>query len=110
MEIKTQAVHFELSEHLENFVQKKISKLELFHDGILSSEVTLRLVKPEAALNKQVSVKLNIKNGDCFAEKTCDTFEEAIDSVANALEKQLKIKKDATKKNSRKFWNVEDNN
>ena len=32
---------------------------------------------------------LIIKNGDCFAEKVNDTFEESIDECVEALEKQL---------------------
>jgi putative sigma-54 modulation protein len=110
MEIKIQAIHFDVSERLEAFIQKKISKLEQFHDGILVAEVNLRVVKPETAQNKQVSVRLQIKNNDCFAEKTSNTFEEAIDHVADALEKQLvKVKKGANKKTAHKIWNVINN-
>ncbi len=89
MEIRIQSIHFDASDRLEAFVQKKVSKLEQFYDQILSAEVTLRVVKPEASQNKQASILLKIKNGDCFAEKTNNTFEEAIDQAAVALEKQL---------------------
>ena len=94
MEIRIQAIHFVASKQLEAFVQKKVSKLELFFDGILSAEVALRVIKPESANNKQVHIRLMIKNNDCFAEKASDTFEGAIDDAVVALEKQLvKIKK-----------------
>jgi putative sigma-54 modulation protein len=89
MEIKIQAIHFDVSEHLEAFIQKKVSKLEQFYDGILTAEVNLRVVKPESAQNKQAGIRLKIKSNECFAEKTSDTFEEAIDHVVDALEKQL---------------------
>lgn len=89
MEIRIQSIHFDASDRLEAFVQKKVSKLEQFYDQILSAEVTLRVVKPEASQNKQASILLKIKNGDCFAEKTNNTFEEAIDQAVVALEKQL---------------------
>jgi putative sigma-54 modulation protein len=46
-------------------------------------------VKPEGPNNKEVSMKLNIRNGESFASKTADTFEEAIDLCMDALEKQL---------------------
>ncbi|MDR3194308.1 MAG: ribosome-associated translation inhibitor RaiA [Tannerella sp.] len=110
MEIKIQAIHFDVSERLEAFVQKKILKLEQFHDGILTAEVNLRVVKPETAQNKQASVRLKIKNNECFAEKISDTFEEAIDHVSDALEKQLvKLKKGVNKKTAHKFWNIINN-
>ena len=94
MEIRIQAIHFDAAERLETFIQKKVSKLEQFYDGILSAEVVLRVIKPDTAQNKQVRVKLMIKNNDCFAEKASDTFEKAIDEAVDALEKQLvKIKR-----------------
>lgn len=93
MEIRIQAIHFDASDRLEAFVEKKVSKLAQFYDQIISAEVTMKIIKPETAQNKQVSILLKIKNGDSFAEKTSDTFEEAIDQAAAALEKQLvKIK------------------
>ena len=94
MEIRIQAIHFVAAKQLEAFVQKKVSKLAQFYDGILSAEVVLRIIKPESANNKKASIRLNIKNNDCFAEKASDTFEGAIDDAVVALEKQLvKIKK-----------------
>jgi len=93
MEIRIQAIHFDASVQLEAFIQKKVSKLSKFYDDIISAEVTLKVIKPEAANNKQAGIRLNIKHGDCFAEKVNDTFEGAVDECVLALEKQLaKIK------------------
>ena len=93
MEIRIQAIHFDATEQLEAFIQKKVIKLEQYFDGILSVEVTLKVVKPETAKNKQAGILLNIKHGECFAEKINDTFEESVDECIEALEKQLlKIK------------------
>jgi putative sigma-54 modulation protein len=94
MEIRIQAIHFVAAERLEAFIQKKVAKLEQFYDGILSAEVVLRVIKPESTQNKQVRIRLMIKNNDCFAEKANDTFEKAVDDAVVALEKQLvKIKR-----------------
>jgi putative sigma-54 modulation protein len=96
MEIRIQAIHFDAAKQLEAFIQKKVSKLEQFHDGIIAAEVVLRIIKPESANNKQARIRLMIKNNDCFAEKASDTFEGAIDDAVVALEKQLvKSKKKA---------------
>jgi putative sigma-54 modulation protein len=89
MEIRIQSIHFDASQQLEAFVQKKVSKLEKYLDGILAAEVSLKLIKPEAAMNKEASIKLDVPNQDFFAGKTSDTFEEAIVEAINALEKQL---------------------
>ena len=89
MEIRIQAIHFDATAQLEAFIQKKVSKLEQYFDGILSAEVSLKVIKPETAQNKQVGIKLIVKNGECFAEKIADTFEAAVDEAVVALEKQL---------------------
>lgn len=89
MEIRVKAIHFEASDRLEAFIEKKVSKLEKFYDGIILAEVTLKVVKPESALNKNAAIRLSIKSGECFADKTSDTFEGAIDEAVSALEKQL---------------------
>ena len=52
MEIKINAVGFSASSQLEDFIQKKISKLDKYHDGIIGSEVTLKLEKDDNLENK----------------------------------------------------------
>ena len=47
------------------------------------------MVKPEAAENKEAGVKVMVPNGEFYANKVCDTFEEAVDLCLEALEKQL---------------------
>ena len=64
MEIRVQAIHFDASEQLHAFIQKKVSKLDQYFDGILKAEVTLKVVKPETANNKQAGVKLLVRNGE----------------------------------------------
>ena len=89
MELRIQSVNFEASEQLKSFAEKKVKKLVKFTDEIVQSELIMKIVKPDAPNNKEVSIKLNIKNGESFASKSADTFEEAIDLCIEALEKQL---------------------
>ena len=85
MNIRIQAIHFDATDQLEAFIQKKVAKLEQYFDGIISAEVSLKVVKPESAKNKEAAIRLIIKNGDCFAEKVNDTFEESIDECVEAF-------------------------
>ena len=79
MEIKINAVGFSASSQLEDFIQKKISKLDKYHDGIIGSEVTLKL--------------LNVKGQEVFAKKNAKKFEEAVDELYDVVKRQLvKIK------------------
>lgn len=89
MEVRIQSIHFDASEQLQAFIQKKAAKLEKYYDDIKKVEVSLKVVKPETSANKEAGVKVLVPNGECFASKICDTFEEAIDLCVEALEKQL---------------------
>ena len=89
MEIRIQAVHFDASEQLQAFIQKKVAKLEKFYDDIKKVEVSLKVVKPETAENKEAGVKVLVPNGELYSNNVCDTFEEAVDLSIEALEKQL---------------------
>ena len=93
MEIKINAVGFSASSQLEDFIQKKISKLDKYHDGIIGSEVTLKLEKDDNLENKVVEVLLNVKGQEVFAKKNAKKFEEAVDELYDAVKRQLvKIK------------------
>ena len=93
MEIKINAVVFSASSQLEDFIQKKISKLDKYHDGIIGSEVTLKLEKDDNLENKVVEVLLNVKGQEVFAKKNAKKFEEAVDELYDVVKRQLvKIK------------------
>ena len=89
MEVRIQSIHFDASEQLQVFIQKKVAKLEKYYDDIKKVEVSLKVVKPETAENKEAGVKVIVPNGDFYASKICDTFDEAIDLSVEAVEKQL---------------------
>lgn len=90
MEVKIKAIHFDISEKLVAFVNKKIEKLTRRFDAVGGVEVNLTLVKPETVKNKEAGIKLSIPGGShLFASKTADTFEEAVDLSLDALETQL---------------------
>ena len=87
--IQIQSLHFDASDKLKEFIQKKVSKLEKFSDEIISVDVILKVTKPEASNNKDASIKLIVKNDELYANKVAESFEEAVDLCAEALEKQL---------------------
>lgn len=89
MELTIQSVNFDATDQLKAFVEKKIKKLERFSDDIILAEVILKVVKPETAKNKDAAVKLKHRHSEAFANKTADTFEEAIDLCVVAIEKQI---------------------
>lgn len=93
METKIKAIHFDISDKHVNFINKKVDKLTRRFEAIDEVEVTLKVVKPETAMNKEAGVKITVPGNDLFASKTADTFEEAIDLCLAALEPQLEKNK-----------------
>lgn len=97
MDIKIQAIHFEATEKLQDFIQKKIGKLARFDSEIGKVEVSLKVVKPETAVNKEVALKMSLRGKDLFAQEICDTFEEGIDKSVDSLIRQLSKYKEKQK-------------
>lgn len=90
MEATIKAIHFDISEKLVSFINKKIDKLARRYESITDADVTLKVVKPETSMNKEAQVKMMVpQTPDLFASKTADTFEEAVDLCLRALEPQL---------------------
>ena len=89
MKVNIHSVRFTSDKKLINFIEKKLEKLALFENLIISADVYLKL-EPGAELeNKVVEIKLSMSKSEMFASKQCKTFEEAVDSSAEALRKQL---------------------
>ena len=89
MEIKIQSIHFDATEKLEAFIEKKVAKLEKSFEDIQKVEVQLKLVKPATAQNKEASLSVAVPGSTLFVEKTTDTFEESIDLCVDSMRSQL---------------------
>ena len=94
-----QAIKFEATEKLTAYIEKKLGKLEKFFDSALSSEVKLKVTKPETNANKEVEITVIAPNKKFFASKIADTFEQAVDDCVEAIEKQIAKKKKKSFKN-----------
>lgn len=63
--------------------------------NITDVDVTLKVVKPETAMNKEAVIKIKAPQEEYVASKTADSFEEAVDLCLEAIERQMEKKKDA---------------
>ncbi len=90
MDVKIQAIHFEIADRLVEFINKKADKLARRYPAITNVDVNLKVVKPETAMNKEVVLKVTVPQLDeLVATKTADSFEEALDLALEAVERQL---------------------
>ena len=98
MEIKIQSIHFDATEKLEAFIEKKVAKLEKSYEDIQKVEVQLKVVKPATAQNKETSITVTLPGvAPVHVEKVNDTFEEGIDLCVDALKVQLQKIKEKTR-------------
>jgi putative sigma-54 modulation protein len=91
MRVQTHAVHFTADQTLLDFIQKKLNKLDTFHDRIVSAEVFLKLDGAETAKvkDKIVEVRLNIPGKELFVVERNKSFEAAIERLMDVMKDKL---------------------
>lgn len=92
MEIKVQSIKFDADQKLLDFVDKKVSKIEKFYEGILKTEVNLSLLADPQ--NKNVKMHVFIPGNDLVVERNADTFESAVVDCVGVLKDLLVSEKE----------------
>lgn len=90
MEIQIQSIHFKADRKLIGFINEKVDKLNQYFEGIISSEIFLRLDKADNSANKVAEIKINVPGNELYVKRQCKTFEEAVDTCLLALTRQVK--------------------
>jgi putative sigma-54 modulation protein len=94
MKVNISSVHFKSDKKLDDFINDKVVKLTHIFEGVIVSDVTLKLDSSDRVKNKVVEIRLAIRGNDLFARKESKSFEEATDLAVDALKKQLTRYKD----------------
>lgn len=94
MEIQIQSIHFKADRKLIAFINEKVGKLSQYFEGIISSEIFLRLDKADNSANKVAEIKIHVPGNEIYVKRQCKTFEEAIDISVEVLSRQVKKYKD----------------
>lgn len=97
MKIQVQSVNFSADQKLISHIQKRLDKLEQFHDRIVDGEVFLKVDNNNTKQNKITEIKINIPGHDIVVKKQCRSFEEATDLSTEALSRQLKKHKERSR-------------
>ena len=106
MEIKIQSIHFDATEKLQAFIEKKVAKLEKSFEDIQKVEVQCKLVKPATAQNKEVSLSVAVPGTTLFVEKTSDTFEESTELCEESMRAQMQKFKEKLRNREKKLGKV----
>lgn len=94
MTINLQTVNFNAKPGLDEYVEKKLSKLEQFYDKIIAVQVSMRVENISEKDNKFVDIRLEIPGDDIIVKKSGQSFEECIDLSVEALKKMIIRKKE----------------
>ncbi len=97
MNIQIHSVRFDADKKLIKFINQKLNKLAKLGEGIVNTEVYLRLDNDEGKENKITEIKIDYPGGPLFAKKQSKTFEEATDLAVDALKKQITRHKEKSK-------------
>ena len=97
MKVDIQAVNFKVDRKLVDFINRKTERLDKFYDKIVGVEVYLKVENTSEKENKTADLLVKIPGDDLVVKKTCKTFEEAVDSASEALERLLVKRKEKTK-------------
>ena len=95
MNVNIQTVHFDADSRLISYVEKKIGKLEHFHDRITKVDIYLKLDNIVHAIkDKIVEIKVIIPRCEFFVKQSSKSFEESFDVALDAVINQIKKKKE----------------
>ncbi len=87
MDITIKSLKFDADAKLIAFIEKKVSRLEKFHNGQTDVEVILSLIKDPA--NKSVKLKLNTPGETHIIERNASTFEDAVTACVDIMKEKL---------------------
>ncbi|MDO4225144.1 MAG: HPF/RaiA family ribosome-associated protein [Bergeyella zoohelcum] len=94
MKISVQAMGLTPHQPLEEYIDKKINKLDTFYDKILECQVYLKVENSSVKENKTTEIKLVIPGDDIVVKKTAASFEESLDECVDVAKKLLIKKKE----------------
>ncbi len=95
MDVNIQTHHFDADSRLVSYVEKKLLKLDQFHDRITKVDVFLKLDNVAHKIKDKVAeIKVHIPKHDIFVKHCSKSFEESFDFALDSLITQMKKKKE----------------
>ncbi|WP_224999779.1 ribosome hibernation-promoting factor, HPF/YfiA family [Cesiribacter sp. SM1] len=89
MKLNINYVEIENDKRLNDFIQKKVDKLETFYDRIIEGEVYLR--PNNTSVDSVITeLKIYVPGQSLFAKEQADSFEAGIDGCVEALRRQIR--------------------
>lgn len=95
MNVNIQTVRFTADAKLVDYVNKKLQKLNTFHDRIVKIDVYLKLDNVVHTIKDKIAeIRVQVPRRRFFVKCSSKSFEESFDSALESLVNQIKRKKE----------------
>jgi len=99
MRLNINAVHFKADKKLVAFIEEKMEKITQVFEGVIDTEVSLKVENSDMRENKIAEIRITIPGTNFYVRKQSSTFEESADEAVEALRRQLKKYKEKIRGN-----------
>lgn len=95
MNVHIQAVHFDADSKLIESINRKLEKLNQFHDRIIKVDVFLKLDNVVHTIKDKIAeISVHVPKADFFVKASSKSFQASFDEAFEALVNQIKRKKE----------------
>ena len=95
MNVNIQTVHFDADIKLVDFVNKRLEKLNTFHDRIIKVDVFLKLDNIVHTIKDKIAeIRVQVPRHSFFVKASSKSFEESFDAALDSLVTQIKRRKE----------------
>ncbi|MFC0771673.1 MULTISPECIES: HPF/RaiA family ribosome-associated protein [Terrimonas] len=95
MNVNIQTVRFDADIRLIDYVNRKLEKLNTFHDRIIKVNVFLKLDNVVHNIKDKIAeIRIHVPRHEFFVKSTSKSFEESFDDAFDSIVNQIKRKKE----------------
>ena len=95
MNVNIQTVRFDADTRLVEYVNRKLEKLNTFHDRIIKVNVFLKLDNVVHNIKHKIAeIRIHVPRHEFFVKSTSKSFEESFDDAFDSIVNQIKRKKE----------------
>ena len=94
MNVNIQTVHFDADSRLMGHINRKMKKLDTFHDRIIKIDVFLKLDNVVHKIKDKIAeIRIQVPRHQLFVKATSKSFEQSFDYAFESIVNQIKKKK-----------------
>lgn len=95
MNVNIQTVRFDADARLLEYINRKLQKLDTFHDRIIQVQVFLKLDNVVHTIKDKIAeIRIHVPRHEFFVKSTSKSFEGSFDNAFDSIVTQIKRKKE----------------